>query len=237
MKTRPDPLNDPRFEKLVARLRAQERPEPSADFTGRTMERMRQVPAPRRSFPGIAALAASLALLFGAGLWLVQDPAPMHVAQAPAPIDVLMAAQRADGGWSAYDGPLHARYDVGVTSLALLALMKAEAAPLAGPQAGAIRAGVAHLLRQQRGDGRFGEDFSGVGFTQYLASMALQTAAHLPGAEAEWIAAADRAALNLPSNVQMAKLNGTLAHPETFPARWADAGGPVTLAALQMLSR
>ena len=67
--------------------------------------------------------------------------------------------------------------------------------------------------------------------------MALQTAAHLPGAEAEWIAAADRAALNLPSNVQMAKLNGTLAHPETFPARWADAGGPVTLAALQMLSR
>ena len=191
-------------------------------------------PAPRIG-RFLARAAAALALIGGAGLWFVRAPLP--VAQAPAPIDVLMAAQRADGGWSASDGQLHVRYDVGVTSLALLALMKAEAAPLAGPQAGAIRAGVAHLLRQQRGDGRFGEDFSGAGFTQYLASMALQTAARLPGAEADWASAADRAALNLPSNVQMAKLNGTLAHPETFPARWADAGGPVTLAALQMLSR
>ena len=36
---------------------------------------------------------------------------------------------------------------------------------------------------------------------------------------------------------EMAKLNGSLAHPETFPDRWADAGGPVTLAALEMLRR
>ena len=234
MKTPPDPLNDPNFADVVSRLRAQPAPEPSADFTERTLALAQRPPAPRigRIF---ARAAAALALIGGAGLWFVRAPLP--VAQAPAPIDVLMAAQRADGGWSASDGQLHARYDVGVTSLALLALMKAEAAPLAGPQAGAIRAGVAHLLRQQRGDGRFGEDFSGAGFTQYLASMALQTAARLPGAEADWANAADRAALNLPSNVQMAKLNGTLAHPETFPARWADAGGPVTLAALQMLSR
>ena len=234
MKIPPDPLNDPNFADVVSRLRAQPAPEPSADFTERTLALAQRPPSPRIG-RFLARAAAALALIGGAGLWFVRAPLP--VAQAPAPIDVLMAAQRADGGWSASDGPLHSRYDVGVTSLALLALMKAEAAPLAGPQAGAIRAGVAHLLRQQRGDGRFGEDFSGVGFTQYLASMALQTAAHLPGAEAEWIAAADRAALNLPSNVQMAKLNGTLAHPETFPARWADAGGPVTLAALQMLSR
>ena len=234
MKTPPDPLNDPNFADVVSRLRAQPAPEPSADFTERTLALAQRPPSPRIG-RFLARAAAALALIGGAGLWFVRAPLP--VAQAPAPIDVLMAAQRADGGWSASDGQLHVRYDVGVTSLALLALMKAEAAPLAGPQAGAIRAGVAHLLRQQRDDGRFGEDFSGAGFTQYLASMALQTAAHLPGAEAEWIAAADRAALNLPSNVQMAKLNGTLAHPETFPARWADAGGPVTLAALQMLSR
>ena len=234
MKTPPDPLNDPNFADVVSRLRAQPAPEPSADFTERTLALAQRPPSPRIG-RFLARAAAALALIGGAGLWFVRAPLP--VAQAPAPIDVLMAAQRADGGWSASDGQLHARYDVGVTSLALLALMKAEAAPLAGPQAGAIRAGVAHLLRQQRGDGRFGEDFSGVGFTQYLASMALQTAARLPGAEADWASAADRAALNLPSNVQMAKLNGTLAHPETFPARWADAGGPVTLAALQMLSR
>ena len=234
MKTPPDPLNDPNFADVVSRLRAQPAPEPSADFTERTLA-LAQRPPPPRIGRFLARAAAALALIGGAGLWFVRAPLP--VAQAPAPIDVLMAAQQADGGWSASAGPLHARYDVGVTSLALLALMNAEAAPLAGPQAGAIRAGVAHLLRQQRGDGRFGEDFSGAGFMQYLASMALQTAARLPGAEADWANAADRAALNLPSNVQMAKLNGTLAHPETFPARWADAGGPVTLAALQMLSR
>ena len=35
----------------------------------------------------------------------------------------------------------------------------------------------------------------------------------------------------------MAKLNSHLAHPNAFPARWADAGGPVTLAAIQMLAR
>ncbi|HPT17684.1 MAG TPA: hypothetical protein PK388_10405 [Kiritimatiellia bacterium] len=234
MKTPPDPLNDPNFADVVSRLRAQPAPEPSADFTERTLALAQRPPAPRIG-RFLARAAAALALIGGAGLWFVRAPLPL--AQAPAPIDVLMAAQRADGGWSASDGQLHARYDVGVTSLALLALMKAETAPLAGPQADAIRAGVAHLLRQQRGDGRFGEDFSGAGFTQYLASMALQAAARLPGAEADWANAADRAALNLPSNVQMAKLNGTLAHPETFPARWADAGGPVTLAALQMLSR
>ena len=86
-------------------------------------------------------------------------------------------------------------------------------------------------------DGRFGEEFSGAGFTQYLAGMALQAAARLPGAETAWREAAARAERHLPTGSQMAKLNGSLAHPETFPERWADAGGPVTLAALEMLRR
>ena len=236
MKTTPDPLQDPRFADVVARLRAQAAPEPSADFTDRALARARQRDARRMGWADVLwRAAAALALLGGAGLWFARDPAP--VAKGPAPVEILMAAQRADGGWSADERNLRSRYDVGVTALALLALMRADAAPLDGSPAAAIRAGLGHLLRQQRADGRFGEDFSGAGFTQYLAGMALQTAARLPGAEAAWREAAARAERHLPTGSQMAKLNGSLAHPETFPDRWADAGGPVTLAALEMLRR
>ena len=236
MKTDLDPLQDPRFEELIARLRAQKAPEPSADFTARTMERLRRPPARRWSYSRIALrAAAALALLLGASLWWVRAPLP--AAKSPAPIDMLMAAQRADGGWSADAQNPRPRYDTSVTALALLALMHADSSPLEGRQAVAIQAGMAHLLRQQRPDGRFGEDFSGSGFTQYLAGMALRAAARLPGAESDWVAAAARAEQHFPSGTQIAKLNGSLAHPETFPARWADAGGPVTLAALEMLRR
>ena len=236
MKTLPDPLEDPRFQDVVSRLRAQAMPEPSADFADRTLARLHRIPARRWTLSGIAARAAAvLALLLGAGLWFVRAPVP--VAKGPAPIDILMAAQRADGGWSADEQNLRSRYDVGVTALALLALMRAEGTPLAGPPSPAIRAGIAHLMRQQQADGRFGEDFSGAGFTQYLAGMALQAAARLPRAEAAWGEAAARAERHLPTGSQMAKLNGSLAHPETFPDRWADAGGPVTLVALEMLRR
>ena len=236
MKKTPDPLRDPRFADVVARLRAQVAPESSADFTERTLARVRQTPVRRWTFSGIAVrAAAALAVLLGAGLWWSRSPAP--VAKTPAPVEILMAAQRSDGGWSADQRNLRTRYDVGVTALALLALMRADGAPLEGPPAAAIRAGIAHLLNQQKADGRFGEDFSGSGFTQYLAGMALLAAARLPGAESDWVAAAARAERHFPSRVQMAKLNGSLAHPETFPARWAAAGGPVTLAALEMLRR
>ena len=236
MKTTPDPLNDPRFEPLVSQLRGQAAPEPSADFTDRTMDRIHRAPVRRWTFSEIAVrAAAAFALLLGAGLWWVRIPAP--VASAPAPIDILMAAQRADGGWSSDERNLRSRYDVGVTALAVLALMRADETPHAGSPSAALRAGIAHLLSQQRADGRFGEDFSGSGFTHYLAGMALQAAARLPGASSDWILAAARAERHLPSGLQMAKLNNSLAHPETFPARWADAGGPVTLAALEMLKR
>ena len=234
MKTTRDPLQDPRFSKLVSDLRAQPAPEPAADFTDRTLARARQPAARHVTLPMLAArVAAALALLLGTGVWFIRAPVP--VARAPTPVDVLMAAQRADGSWAADAQKSPSRYDTSVTALALLALLRSDAAPLNGPSAGAIRAGMAHLLSQQNADGRFGEDFSGAGFTQYLAGMAVQTAAKLPDADPSWIMAAARAAPHLPSGVQMAKLNNGLAHPDNFPARWADAGGPVTRAALQML--
>ena len=114
MKNDPDPLQEPRFEKLVAELRAQPAPEPSAGFTERTLARARQAPPrPRTGWHALPRIAAALALLGAAGWWLARGPAP--VARAPAPVDILMAAQRDDGGWSADDQNRRARYDTSVT--------------------------------------------------------------------------------------------------------------------------
>ena len=231
----PDPLKDPRFGELLSALRGQAAPEPSADFIAKTMARRRSEPAHRSIFSAALRAAAAIALLLGAGVWMLR-PAPL--AQAPpSPVDILMAAQRADGGWSADAQNLRPRYDTGVTALALLALMHADSAGLEGPQAAAIRAGMAHLLRQQSPDGSFGGDFSGAGFTHYLAGMALQAACRLPNADPAWRVASARAVPHLPSELQMAKLNQSLAHPEAFPSRWADAGGAVAATAIQLLNR
>ena len=236
MKTTPDPLQDSKFADVVARLRAQPAPEPSADFTERTLARARQPAARALGWADVLwRAAAALVVLGGASFWWLRAPAP--VAQGPSPVEILMAAQRADGGWSADAGQLRARYDVSVTALALLALMPAEQMPVGGPQAKAVRDGISDLIAQQGEDGNFGADFSGSEFTQYLAGMALQTAARLPGADPAWQAAAERARPHLPDSFQMAKLNAHLAHPDSFPARWADAGGTVAQTALALLAR
>ena len=163
MKNDPDPLQEPRFEKLVAELRAQPAPEPSAGFTERTLARARTAPPrPRTGWHALPRIAAALALLGAAGWWLARGPAP--VARASAPVDILMAAQRADGGWSADNQNRRARYDTSVTALALLALLKTDDAPLQGPQAAAIRAGVDHLLRLGQHGGDIGRTHAGHGF-------------------------------------------------------------------------
>lgn len=235
MTTDPDPLRAPRFADLVARLRNQTASEPSADFTARTMAHLhRPAVRPHAWLPMLAGAAAVLMLLVGASWWFSRPP---PATRESTPLELLLAAQRADGSWSIDVRNMRPQYDVGVTALALLALMHGEPSPLEGPHAGAIRSGIAHLLSRQRNDGRFGENFSGSGFTQYLAGMAVKTAAQLPRADPDWQAAAIRAELALPARLQMAKLNRILAHPESFPARWADAGGPVTLAAVHLLGR
>ena len=236
MKTTPDPLQDPRFADVVARLRAQKAPEPSADFTERTLARARQPVARQLGWADVLwRAAAALVVLGGASFWWLRAPAP--VAKAPSPVEILMAAQRADGGWSADERQLRARYDVSVTALAVLALMPSEMAPLGRPQAQAIRDGISYLIAQQGKDGNFGTDFSGADFTRYLAGMALQAAARLPDADPAWQVAAERARAHVPDSFQMAKLNAHLAQPDTFPARWADAGGPVAQTALSLLAR
>lgn len=238
MKASPDPLQDPRFRELLSSLRGLPPPEPSADFVTRVLESMPPPPNhSRRTLSSVwLRVAAALAVLFAAGLWFVRAPAPMAT-RSPSPLDILMATQRADGGWSADEHRIRPRYDVGVTALALLAMMQVEPSPLAGARADMFREGISYLIAQQRESGSIGFEFPGHACTHYLASKALLAAARLPGAEPSWAQAAERASIRLPSNLQMAKLNAYLARPSDFPVHWAEIGGPATRTALQMLAR
>ena len=228
-----DPLNDPRFSKLITLMREQELPVGSADFSSRLQQRIRTA-SPRPvlfSFPFLRGVAA-LSLLMGVSVWMFR---PVQVAQTPSPVEILLAAQRDDGAWSAGEPLLHSRYDTGVTALALMALIRSTPSVLNETQASSIRAGMEHLLRLQRPDGRFDAEETGIGFTQYLAGMALQAASQLPNADPKWRSAASLAASHCPSEIQMAKLNNCLSHPDSFPSRWAEAGGPVAQTAIQLL--
>lgn len=235
----PDPLRDPRFADLLSRLRVQKGPEPSPGFVANTMARLRRPSSARWLAPALGwGAAAALALwICASGWWNDQPDLVRQDPPASSPVEILMAAQRADGGWSADAQNLRPRYDTGVTALALLALVHADPAALEGSKALSIRAGIAHLLRQQGADGRFGGDFSGAIFVNYLSTMALQAAAHLPNADSSWSAAAERASVQLPPDIQMAKLNNHLAHPLAFPSRWAEAGGSTVRTAIQMLQK
>ncbi len=233
MKTAPDPLHDPQFADLLTALRAQPPPTPSPDFTHRTLARARHASLRRASCPlRLARFAASIAAVVGIGFWLSQRPPAIQ--PNPTALAVLMSAQRDDGSWPAAAPASRSRYDTSVTALALLALMKMDA-PLPGHYTTAIHAGINHLVRQQDTQGRFTGPVSGVNFTQYLATMAIQAAADRPDADPTWIQASARAAA-LPANtLQMTKLNQNLAHPATFPPNWLEAGGPVTRAAIDLL--
>jgi len=234
MKPSSDPLQDSQFTELLTHLHHQVSPSPSSDFTDGVMARLHQKRfMPRKRLAGIwMSVAAIIVFLFSGISWMYFQADDSH-----SPIALLMATQRSDGSWSVNEDPLRSRYDTSVTALALLALMRADPGALEGPHAASIRAGIDHLLRQQRLDGQFDTHSSGIQFTPYLAGMALQTAARLPHAQPVWRLAAAQAAPHLPSGIQMVKLNRLLAHPESFPSRWADAGGAVAMAAIQLLEK
>ena len=234
----PDPLRDPRFADLVNRLHSQESPPPPVDFAERVMTSIRCAHQRRKRVSGILLRAAASVVLVGGivGAWMGSH-APLQVAESPSPVDILMASQRADGGWATDPQQLRSRYDVGVTALAILALMNSESIQADKDRSCSIRSGIDYLVSQQAPDGRFGNDFSGMPFNHYLATMALRMAIHRSDADLAWIEASTRAQRHLPSEVQMAKLNQNLANPAAFPSRWAEVGGPVAQAALQTLQR
>jgi len=229
-----DPLHNPRFESLLSQLRGLPTPSPSPDFMNGVMARLHppQIHSRKRSVQIWISTAAVIIFLFTASSWIINIRESF-----PSPKALIMAAQRPDGSWPAATEGIHSRYDTSVTALALLALMREDSTGFEGPKFVAIQAGINHLIRQQNPAGQFDAHSSGIQFTPYLAGMALQMAAQLPHAQMEWGIAAAQITPYLPSAAQMAKLNRFLAHSDSFPSCWVDAGGPVALAAIQLLEQ
>lgn len=235
MKNKSDPLRDPQFSDLLNRLRDVPQLSPEQDLTERVMAGIstRDVWRPWWiRFSHVAAAAVFLVLMGGIGREILQKrTAPL------SPVQILMSSQLPDGRWTASADRNQSRYDTEVTALALLALMEDDHA-CADPRSwAAIELGMEHLLRQQGTDGRFGDQHADVPFTEYLAGMALRRAVRCPQAHPQWHEAWLLTQPYLPSSEKMAGLNRQLAAPDRFPDRWADAGGPVTLAALELLEQ
>lgn len=233
---------------LVASLRTLPPAAPaSPDFAQRVLAAARSADRARalriRSLR-LLELAAVLAVLLAAVLWRpAANPLAPAVALLPAPssldsdtpLDTLLRLQRNDGSWLASAAPT--RRDPGVTALAVLALLYSSPAPLASPQAPAIRAGIDALLRAQRPGGDFAPSSPTAPYVNYLATKALQTAARCPGADPAWARAASLAAPHLPPPAQIASFNRRLAHPDAVSDRWTSATGPAVEAALALLRR
>lgn len=237
MSVLPDPLREKRFADLVSQLRGMPSPPPSPELTPRVMAAIHVPCAHHRTlvFPVLSAAASFL--LLASVCWMACPLVRTQKANLSSPVDILMAAQRSDGRWSADEQDVPSRYDTAVTALAVLALIQADPAEPQGNRAIAIREGLAHLLRQQGPDGRFGPDFSGATYSQYLAEKALESASRIADADPEWRKACERARMNGYSPVEMAQLNRHLAQPMTFPSRWSDAGGPAAQIAIALLQK
>lgn len=173
------------------------------DLAGRVMAALAAGarPAPRIGWPARLRWAAIVVAALGLGLAALRlgrpRAEPRSLAAAPErgrrqAQDWLYGAQEADGGWRAGTVGMRSGYAVGVSSLALLALLEPESAPRTSRQVDSIRRGVDYLLRAQDGRGMFGPAFSGTPYNHGLATLALLQACALES-NAAWRAAATRA--------------------------------------------
>jgi len=235
MKTDPNPLQDPRFIAVLNRLKEIPPPPSSDGFSDAVMNRIHQkADRSRTVFTFLKKTAVAVVLLSAVGIWMAEHRSEIS---EQSPMQSLMSYQNQDGSWSAHREGSSSRYDTDVTALAVLALIRAEPAMTDAAVKRAITAGIENLLRQQSVNGAFVDSSPRVAFTSYLAGMAIQLAGTQPYAPFKWQQAALRTGPHLPRAVQITRLNQELAHPGTFPARWAEAGGPAAVAALQVLQQ
>lgn len=243
------------FSGVLRRLRSLPEPEARGGFAERVLERVRREEAARaaaeaaarrtRPLRWVAGIAAALALAWagmaGVGAWKASEggAAGQALARAEA-CEVIVSEQGADGAWRAAGeaggNSFWAGRDGALSAIALVALMRSEADPLQGPHAGAVWGGMEHLIALQSAPRGLGDGATRAGMSsRYLVAMALRAGASLPGAPAEWRAAAGRAAGDMPPPAEAARLNRQLAHAASMPEPWKRAGGPVLAAALELL--
>ena len=178
---------------IMARLPAAPWPDVS---TGRTI-RLWRSPAWLRAAAAVAVLAGGLVLL--ALLRPGRGPAAGERAGRPAPEAVVAATvspalewlartQEADGRWSGG----RTEYDVGVSALALLALVDPHVQGIGGGRSEAIRRGAGYLVGQQDASGLIGPRFSAATYNHGLATLALIEVCAVES-NAAWEAGLDKA--------------------------------------------
>lgn len=250
-----NPEDGAMFSGLLRKLRSLPEPEPRSGFADRVLARVRREEAVRaaaeaaarrtRPLRRVAGIAAALALVWagmaGVGVWKGAGNGTDGSALARAEAcGIIVSGQGTDGAWRVAGGEggnsFRAGRDGALSAIALMALVRSGGDPLRGPHAGAVRGGMEHLVALQSAPGGLGDGATRAGMSsRYLVAMALRAGAALPGAPAEWKAAADRAAGDMPPAAEAARLNRQLAHAASMPEPWKRAGGPVLAAALELL--
>lgn len=107
-------------------------------------------------------------------------------------LDWLQAAQEPDGRWDAKTWGAQPQFGVGVSALALLALIHKEPQVFASPYAETVRRGISHLIGTMSEEGLMGPSVSGATYNQGLATLALLEAQSRES-HPEWKAAGKRA--------------------------------------------
>jgi hypothetical protein len=163
-------------------------------FTQRVLEAMRAAAARRRRTIRVLRVAACLAIMIGGGLiswrWAYRsrgDVAGGLMSRSPAPgrdtavgqaLDWLVRSQEASGGWDAAKWQGRKEYDVGLTGMALLALVRqAGEASDRDRCAVAIRRATENLLGRQDASGAIGPVGDGRMYNHGIATVALMEAA------------------------------------------------------------
>jgi len=194
------------FQRVIARLREDPDAQCSPSLSDRIARRI-EAGDTRPVRRGItwaipARVAALLLATLGLGVFLTrdnrrEDPSDLSAARREALV-WLCQAQNPAGGWSAGEGAIREKYGIGVSALALMALMQNPAESQREPTAAAIRRGVDFLVNAQNDKGLFGAVFSGATYNQGLATLALIEACALESNVA-WRASAEKAVAYLVS--------------------------------------
>lgn len=191
---------------VIARLREDPDAEGSPTLADRIAQRIEAGdtrPARRRfAWTVPARVAALLLATLGLGAFLARDERPEDAPDLAAArrdaLAWLCRTQDPNGGWSAGEGAIREKYGIGVSALALLALMQDPVDSRREPGATVIRRGVDYLVRAQNEKGLFGAVFSGATYNQGLATLALLEACALES-NAAWRTSAEKAVAYLVS--------------------------------------
>ncbi len=187
---------------VVGRLKTLPEQAVSPGLEDRIMSRVAGETARAAGIPAWVRAAAGVLVLFGVGMLCLvgtrRGPAAPAVADDASgqarrdALEWLCRTQEPDGKWTGGKGAVPESYAVGVSALALMALMGEGPDAFHGPHAETLRRGMDYLVASQNANGMLGPSFSGTPYNQGLGALALLNAGAMES-NAAWRAAAERA--------------------------------------------